>query len=163
MAVVKQNLCMNLLAIYRKDNQTVELYEGNEVRTTDHDLIPTLDYLCRSAGSTLQGRLDAARELTMTVQNPPFVVAPELAFLTTKSLANDECMCINAYRIEKVITHDKVCIVRFDTGEELELNISRRTFNRLMEDYVTLLCLICYPLYGYEPKFVSLMKKREKM
>lgn len=92
-----------------------------------------LDQMCIAHGSTYQGRIDAFRTLTGTVQKPAVMISEmtHQMFFPTVSSKSSDCIWLCAERIFSIRTKDdQHSLVLFMDGNTIELAVSKRTLNK---------------------------------
>jgi competence protein ComK len=91
-----------------------------------------MNKLCIQYGSTLQGRVVAARDLLNITKNTPIMVNDSIILFPTKSIRHIDCMYINYFEVEALMKRDKGCVITFKDCQKLELGVSyEKMKNRL--------------------------------
>ncbi len=123
----------NILMIKSFENGSKLYFDNGEVETIDIKPLKLIKELCIKNGSSLEGRIASFKHLTSTRQKPCVMIKDGLVYIPTFSFNNIECSYLLYNRIVWVKKDEHNCIVLFDNGLKLKVDVSSRTLRKQLK------------------------------
>ncbi|QMS84418.1 competence protein ComK [Candidatus Xianfuyuplasma coldseepsis] len=106
------------------------LLQGEHKEICAQGLFYTINNLALQHGSSLQGRLEAARYILHITQNPPMYINEKVILITTHALRHPKCVVINVQNIYQWHTEADVIEITFISGNSCEVPMSKSLFKK---------------------------------
>ncbi len=86
-----------------------------------------MEYSCEYYGSTIGGRLKAAKKIFDCPYKTPLLIeeSENIIFFPTKSAKDEDCLWINNNYVEKIIKKDGTSVLLFTNGDSININTSK--------------------------------------
>ena len=123
------------IAIIPIGSSKTKIIELSKEYIVDYNSFSIMEENCEYYGSTYEGRVNAAKKLLNFNYKLPLLLeeSNRLIFFPTKSASNNECCWINHNYVKKREKTGNITKVTFSNGKEIELNISKLSFeNQLL-------------------------------
>lgn len=125
------------VAIIKKKKQT-SIYDVENTRVINKNIIKVLENNCNMYGSSLLGRKKAAKKILNIGYKVPIVVNNNIILLQTNNLRDNECMFIVLNKIIDYEVINKNLIITCINNNKFKIKISKNSFEKLLINSIRL-------------------------
>lgn len=131
----------NTIALIKKDDKTI-IFENNKKLIINNKLKKILNNNCIYNGSTLEGRIIAAREMLNLKYKVPIIISNsktnELIFMPIYSLRSNNSFYININKILNVLEIDDKLRIFCENNVTFDIKMSINVFNNIFFNSIKL-------------------------
>ena len=116
----------NTIALIPLSKNTTKVIEKTDSFILNESTKNIIEYSCEYFGSSYNGRHSGTKRLTGITHKSPIIIeeSREIIFFPTTSPRIDECCWLSLKHINKYEKQQNKCVITFNTGYNLDINIS---------------------------------------